>query len=94
MNELRILSWNIRGVNNSIAIKNLKDLVNSSRADIICIQETKISYWVNKQVNKYLDSSIFDFTQQPSVGLSGGLLTFWKISSVKCIALALSLIHI
>lgn len=41
MNLVRILSWNIRGVNNSVAQRNLRDLVGKSKAGIICVQETK-----------------------------------------------------
>jgi exonuclease III len=38
-----MLSWNIRGMNNTARKENLKQVVTSIRPDLICIQETKMA---------------------------------------------------
>ena len=40
--KLRILSWNVRGVNDSSKRKVVKALIRSQRVDLFCLQETKI----------------------------------------------------
>ena len=40
--KLRILSWNVRGVNDSSKRKVVKAVIRSQRVDLFCLQETKI----------------------------------------------------
>ena len=40
--KIKILSWNVRGANNRDKRKVIKALIRSQRADLVCLQETKI----------------------------------------------------
>ena len=40
--KLKILSWNVRGINNLDKRKLIKAFIKSHRVDVVCIQETKI----------------------------------------------------
>ena len=40
--KLKILSWNVRGINNLDKRKLIKAFIKSQRVDVVCIQETKI----------------------------------------------------
>lgn len=40
--KLRILSWNIRGADDSDKRKVIKALIKSSKVDLVCLQKTKI----------------------------------------------------
>ena len=40
--KIRLLSWNVRGVNNCDKRKVIKALIKKNRADLVCLQETKI----------------------------------------------------
>ena len=40
---LRLLSWNVRGLNNPQKIEVCKNLLKEWKCDIVCFQETKIS---------------------------------------------------
>ena len=40
--KLKILSWNVRGVNNSEKRKLIKNFIRTQKADLVCVQETKI----------------------------------------------------
>ena len=41
--NLRLLSWNVRGLNNPQKIEVCKNLLKEWKCDIVCFQETKIS---------------------------------------------------
>ena len=87
MNSIKVLSWNIRGLNNEVAKRNLGDLVIESKASIVCVQERKISEWPQHHNPLQACRRNFEMVYQPSVGKSGGLATFWDDSQVECIAL-------
>ena len=40
--KLRLLSWNVRGANDSSKRKVIKAMIRSQRVDLFCLQETKI----------------------------------------------------
>ena len=40
--KLKILSWNVRAINNLDKRKLIKAFIKSQRVDVVCIQETKI----------------------------------------------------
>ena len=40
--KIKVISWNVRGVNAPEKRKVIKNFLRSYRADIICLQETKV----------------------------------------------------
>lgn len=90
MMNMKILSWNIRGINNEIARANLGDLIKDTKADVICLQETKCDDENRLKKSYPFNTGFYGFVCQPSLGLSGGLVTLWSQNNVKCIALAQS----
>ena len=40
--KLKLLSWNVRGVNEKVKRKIIKTFIRNQRVDLMCIQETKI----------------------------------------------------
>jgi len=52
--------------------------VDSSRSDIVCIQETKITELSRRIILSALGSDFSDFTFAPSIGASGGILIAWR----------------
>ena len=40
--KIRIISWNVRGVNDSEKSKLIKAFLKSHRVDLVCLQETKL----------------------------------------------------
>jgi len=49
MNPSKILIWNVRGLNSTARQDSLRSLVESTKADIVCIQETKMEI-ISKQI--------------------------------------------
>ena len=43
MDPAKILIWNVRGLNSTSRQDSVRSIVDSSRSDIVCIQETKVT---------------------------------------------------
>lgn len=56
-------------------------IVEASRADIVCIQETKISAMTNRVLLSALGSDFPEFFVVPAAGASGGILVAWGDTS-------------
>lgn len=78
MDNIVITSWNVRGVNSSIAKLNLRSLVRESSANILLLQESKFQEWSDQMMHNVWDSKFYSWFAVISDGASGGLVTAWK----------------
>lgn len=70
-----ILTWNVRGLGDSIKRGGIRDLCQLNKVDIICIQESK-----HDSTNEFVfrsigGSSINNWEVKHAFGSSGGLIT-------------------
>lgn len=42
-NDLSIMNWNVRGLNDAAHRETVKQMINCARPSIVCLQETKLS---------------------------------------------------
>ena len=79
MDPSHILVWNVRGLNSQARRDAVRTIVDSSKVDVVCLQETKMPA-VNRQCILSMLGADFDnnFIFLPSVGASGGLLIAWR----------------
>jgi hypothetical protein len=73
-----ILIWNVHGLNSTTRQDAVRSLVVSTKADIVCIQETKMENISRRVVFSALGSNLNQYVFVPSVGASGGILVVWK----------------
>lgn len=78
MDPTKILIWNVRGLNSTARQDSVCSLVSSSGADIICIQETKITDISPRVMLSTFGSDFTSFVSVPSIGASGGILVVWR----------------
>jgi exonuclease III len=78
MDPTKILIWNVRGLNSTSRQDSVRSIVDSSRSDIVCIQETKVTNMSRRIILSALGSDFSDFIAAPSVGASGGILVSWR----------------
>ena len=80
MDPAHILNWNVRGLNSIARQDAVRVMVDSSKIDVVCLQETKMSTVSRRLVLSMLGSE-FDnnFIYLPSDGASGGILVAWRI---------------
>jgi exonuclease III len=74
----KILIWNVRGLNSAARQDSVRTIVDASRADIVCIQETKLSVMTNRVLLSALGSDFSEFFVVPAAGASGGILVAWR----------------
>ncbi|KAL8466364.1 hypothetical protein ACS0TY_035460 [Phlomoides rotata] len=76
---MKLISYNIRGVESRTKRKEVRDLVKKLRADVCCIQESK-----KEQVSEILCKSLWGnwskigWAFKGSEGSSGGIITIWN----------------
>jgi len=73
-----ILCWNVRGLNSQARQDEVHTLVNSSRVDVVCLQETKMAAVSRGTLLSMLGSDFSYFIELPSIGASGGILIAWR----------------
>ena len=83
MNPAAILVWNARGLNQKARRNSVRDVIFSSNADIVCLQETKVA-----NISQHLFLSVFgtaydNFISLPAIGTRGGVLIAWRAILVK-----------
>lgn len=86
--RISILSWNIRGTNNSIAKKNIRDIIASSNPNFIFKQETKNAHFGDTLIETIWYITKHEWLSSPATsqkGLSGGLITTWDTNVFKMI---------
>lgn len=86
--EMILLSWNVRGLNNSLAKRIVREFIGKYNFNILCIQETKVERWDDRVKNMTWDANIHGWACQNSRGLSGGLVTTWDKSHFRCLGFA------
>ncbi|KAJ9704109.1 hypothetical protein PVL29_005411 [Vitis rotundifolia] len=81
--NLKILSWNVRGVNDSSKRKLIKSIVRKQKVDLLCIQETKMQV-MSEGVVRSLGSGIFlDWRVLNAIRSAGGILICWDKRSME-----------
>ena len=82
--KLRILSWNVRwGVNNGAKRKVLKAFIKMQRADVVCLQETKLKEVSNKMIRSLGVGRFLEWIAIRVEGVLGGILIFWDTRVIQ-----------
>lgn len=77
MDCLRILVWNVRGLNSRARRSAVDELVANHLVSVVCLQESKLSVVTNLDVAT-CGSSFSNFVFVPAQGAAGGLVTAWQ----------------
>ena len=92
--KIKILSWNVRGANDRDKKKVIKALIRSQKADLVCLQETKIKSMnigivCSLGVASFLDRGVMDVE-----GAAGGIIVLWDKRVLEIIDMELGLFSI
>ena len=81
--KIKILSWNVRGVNNLEKRKVIKQFIRDQRVDLVCLQETKVQN-MNLRMARSLGARRFsDWVSVDASGSAGGILLMWDKRSLE-----------
>lgn len=75
--NLKILSWNVRGLNDIRKRSIVKNLLREWKCDVICLQETKLSSLDRQMVGSLWSCPYVDWVALDAVQTAGGVLLMW-----------------
>jgi exonuclease III len=78
-----ILCHNIRGTNSERKWNAIRNNIQSSGCDIVCLQETKRENFDLTYIRKFCPRTFDKFTFIPSQGNSGGTMVIWKEAKLE-----------
>ena len=80
--NLKIISWNIRGANDSSKRKVVKALLRSQKMDILCLQVTKMQSMTEGIVRSLGIGRFLGWEALDAMGSEGGVLVVWDKRSL------------
>ena len=81
--NLKLISWNVKGLNEVDKRLQIRNLLLSWKADIVCLQETKLE-WITRGIVRSIWSCPYvDWLYLGSDGASGGILLIWNSRVVE-----------
>ena len=75
--KIRILSWNVRGENDSKKRKIIKAFLKTQKVDLVCLQETKLKGPSKELVSSLGVGRFDDWAVANATGASCGILNLW-----------------
>jgi hypothetical protein len=73
----KILSWNVRGLNEGKKRLRVRNLLQDWKVDIVCLQETKLHCLSRRMVRSIWRCNYADWVCLDSCGASGGIVILW-----------------
>ena len=73
----KILTWNVRGLNEGGKRLRVRNLLSFWKVDIVCLQETKVSRFTSSLVRSLWRSPYVEWYYVAAEGASGGILLMW-----------------
>ena len=80
---LKVLVWNMRGLNSSAPRNAIRQVVQSANPVVVCLQKTKLELVTVDIVRHCLGNRFENFYYMPADGTRGGAAIFWDSSAVS-----------
>uniref|UniRef100_A0A0V0GZQ7 Putative ovule protein n=1 Tax=Solanum chacoense TaxID=4108 RepID=A0A0V0GZQ7_SOLCH len=77
MMQFKLVSWNVRGLNNRDKRRVIKNIVGDWKADIICLQETKLQGDITELVRQIWGDRWVKMACLELSGTRGGIMMLW-----------------
>jgi exonuclease III len=78
MSDIKILNWNVRGLNCGARREGVKTLIQQAAPTIICLQETKLDSVDRFLALEFLGQQCMQFEYLPAEHTRGGVLVAWN----------------
>ena len=75
--KIKILSWNVRGVNDPDKRGVIKNFLRTNRVDLVCLQETKVQEMNNGMARSLGVGRFLNWRALNAEGFVGGILLIW-----------------
>ena len=74
---MKIVSWNVRGLNEGEKRLRVRNLLHGWRADVVCLQETKLRGVSERMVRSLWRGRHVGWVALASCGAAGGIVVLW-----------------
>ena len=81
--NLKIIFWNVRGLNDRDKRLRVRNMVKRWGLDVICFQETKMELITRALIRNLWRDQHVDWSYLGSCGASGGVLLMWDTRAVN-----------
>ena len=91
--KIKILSWNVRRVNDPDKRRVIKSFLRTNKVDLVCLQETKVQEMNNVMARSLGVGRFLNWRALNAEGSVGGILLLWdkrRISMVDSVASSFS----
>ena len=78
--RIKILCWNVRGLNDIEKRKLIKGVVRNQKSDLVCLMETQVKDMSLQMVNSVGVGRFLNWALVDARGAAEGLLLFWDNS--------------
>jgi exonuclease III len=85
----KILTWNVKGLNKTGKRLRVKNLLRLWKVDIVCLQETKVSWFIPSLVQSLWGCSYVEWCFVATEGASDGIILMWDRRVVSKIEVCL-----
>ena len=92
--KLKVMSWNVRGVNDRDKRKVLKAFIRSKKANIVCLQEIEIQNMSVGTVHSLGVGRFLDWGTMDAEGYAGGILVFWDKRVVELVDMEIGIFSV
>lgn len=73
----KIMSWNVRGLNEINKRLQIRNVLREWKADIVCLQETKLKMIKRRIIRSLWSGILVDWVFLTSNGAAGGVVVMW-----------------
>jgi hypothetical protein len=77
-NNLNVMMWNVRGLNNPARRLAVKAAVEDAMASIVCVSESKLHLVTPFIVMESFGAHFDGFVYVPAIGTAGGIVIAWN----------------
>ena len=85
MMTVKIISWNVRGVNDPDRRKIIRNFIRNQKVDLVCLQETKIQEMTMVMARSLGVGRLSDWRALNAEGLAGGIILFWDKKAMELV---------
>lgn len=86
--SIKVCSWNVRGLGETVKCGHVLSELLSSSAEIVLLQETKLADISSLKLYSFLPRRLDNYHHFPANGSSGGILTAWSGSAFAQISVS------
>ena len=83
--KVKIMSWNVRGVNDPDIRNIIRNFIRNQRVDLVCLQETKIKEMTTAVARSLGVGRLSDWRALNPEGSAGGIILFWDKKAMELV---------